>query len=74
MLLSSLGLGWKHMESPQSSQQKDPLLLQKILGFSAKCTSCLVHLAYYLLLCCPLPEWVKGLLHGWWRHQNYCSL
>uniref|UniRef100_A0A8C3TQA6 non-specific serine/threonine protein kinase n=1 Tax=Catharus ustulatus TaxID=91951 RepID=A0A8C3TQA6_CATUS len=31
MLLSSLGLGWKHMESPQSSQQKDPLLLQKIL-------------------------------------------
>lgn len=30
MLPSSSGLGWKHTESLQSSQQKDPLLLQKL--------------------------------------------
>lgn len=30
MLPSLSGLGWKHMESLQSSQQKDPLLLQEL--------------------------------------------
>lgn len=66
MLPSSSGLGWKHMENPQFSQQK-------ILYFS-RSWNCLVHLACHLFLCCPLPEWVEGLLHGWWRHQNCCSL
>lgn len=30
MLPSSSGLGWKHMENPQFSQRKDPLLLQEL--------------------------------------------
>lgn len=38
---------------------------KKFLCFSKRSlASQLVHLAYHLLLCCTLPEWVKGLLHG----------
>lgn len=52
-----LRLGVKAWESPRSSQQEDPLLLQEP-GLSR------AHGLHGLLPCCPLPEWVNGLPHG----------